>query len=156
VETRTILCPIDFSTLGNAALETATALARDRDAKLLIVHVQEPAPAYMNGEFYYGIEEPDRQELKKMLKKVLPTDPAVGYKHRLVTGNPAEAIVDLAAAENAEMIVLATHGRTGLPRLIMGSVAEEVVRRAKCPVLTVKAPPVKPAPVRAIPTEAIV
>ena len=110
----------------------------------------------MNGEFYYGIEEPDRQELKKMLKKVLPTDPKVGYKHRLVTGAPAEAIVDLAEAENAEMIVLATHGRTGLPRLIMGSVAEAVVRRAKCPVLTVKAAPNKPAAAKAMPTEAIV
>ena len=76
---------------------------------------------------------------KKMLSESLPTDPTIGYEHRLLSGAPAKAIVDLADAEGVEMIVLATHGRTGLTRLLMGSVAEAVVRKANCPVVTVKA-----------------
>ena len=136
-----ILFPTDFSTLGEAALDLATSLARDRGAKLLIVHVEEPPMAYGGGEMYYGIEEPDRQELMRMLSQVLPTDPAVGYEHRMVLGSPATAIVHLAEKEGVEMIVMPTHGRTGLLRMLMGSVAEEVVRKAKCPVLTVKGGP---------------
>lgn len=134
-----ILIPIDFSTVGQSALEMATSLARDQGAKLIIVHVEEPPIAYGGGELYYGLEEPDREQLKKMLSEVHPTDPAVAYEHRLLVGSPASAIVFLAEQENVDMIVLPTHGRTGLMRLLMGSVAEEVVRKAKCPVLTVKA-----------------
>jgi nucleotide-binding universal stress UspA family protein len=135
-----ILFPTDFSTLGQAALETATALAKQRGAKLLIVHVEEPPLAYGGGELYYGIQEPDRQEIERMLSAVVPADPAVGYEHRLMLGSPATAIVQLAEKEKVDMIVMPTHGRTGLTRLLMGSVAEEVVRKAMCPVLTVKAP----------------
>jgi nucleotide-binding universal stress UspA family protein len=134
-----ILVPTDFSSLGRTALETATALAKERGAKLLIAHVEEPPLAYGGGELYYGIEEPDRNELQRMLTEVVPTDPAVGYEHRLMMGSPAGAIVHLAEKEGVDMIVMPTHGRTGVLRLLMGSVAEEVVRKAKCPVLTVKA-----------------
>ena len=133
-----ILVPTDFSTLGQTALEMATSLARDQGAKLLIVHVEEPPVAYGGGELYYGIEEPNREGLKRMLSEVLPSDTAVSYEHRLLVGSPATAIVFLAEKENVDMIVMPTHGRTGLLRLLMGSVAEEVVRKAKCPVLTVK------------------
>lgn len=137
--TAKLLFPTDFSTLSQPALEMATDLARQRNAKLLIVHVEEPPIAYGGGELYYGIEEPDQAELKRMLAAVVPTDPAVGYEHRLLIGNPATAIVQLAETEGVGMIVMPTHGRTGLMRLLMGSVAEEVVRKAKCPVLTIKA-----------------
>jgi nucleotide-binding universal stress UspA family protein len=147
MSTPKILFPTDFSTAGRAALETATALARDRGAKLLIVHVEEPPIAYGGGELYYGIDEPDRHELQRMLSEVVPTDPAVGFEHRLLLGNPAGAIVHLAEKEAVDMIVMPTHGRTGLVRLLMGSVAEEVVRKAKCPVLTIKA--AAPAPAKA-------
>jgi nucleotide-binding universal stress UspA family protein len=139
-----ILFPTDFSTTGQAALELATSLARDRGAKLLIAHVEEPPMAYGGGEFYYGIDEPNRDELHRMLREVLPADPAVGFEHRLLIGSPARAIVHLAEKENVDMIVMPTHGRTGVLRLLMGSVAEEVVRKAKCPVLTVKAAAPKP------------
>jgi nucleotide-binding universal stress UspA family protein len=139
MNTPKILVPTDFSTTGKTALELATSLARDRGAKLLIAHVEEPPIAYGGGELYYGIEEPDREQLRKMLSEVLPTDPSVAYEHKLVVGSPATAIVYLAEKEGAEMIVMPTHGRTGLMRVLMGSVAEEVVRKAKCPVLTVKA-----------------
>ena len=66
-----------------------------------------------------------------MLEQVKPTDPTVPYVHRLVMGNPADEIVRLAEEENADLIVMATHGRTGIGRVLMGSVAEAVVRRAR-------------------------
>jgi nucleotide-binding universal stress UspA family protein len=135
---RKIHFPTDFSTMGQTALERATSLARDRGAKLVIMHVEEPPMAYGGGELYYGIEEPDREELRRMLGEVVPTDPAVPCEHRLMIGSPATAIVEMAEREKVELIVMPTHGRTGVTRLLMGSVAEEVVRKAKCPVLTVK------------------
>ena len=140
-----ILFPTDFSTMGQTALEMATSLARDRAAKLVIVHVEEPPMAYGGGELYYGVQEPDREELHRMLTAVVPTDLAVGYEHRLMVGSPAAAIVQLAEQEQVDIIVMPTHGRTGLGRLLMGSVAEEVVRKAKCPVLTVKPAATTPA-----------
>lgn len=140
MKAKTILFPTDFSHTGDAALELATMLARDSGASLLIVHVEEPPLAYGGGELYYGIPEPATEDLRKMLADVKPSDPQVAYEHRLVTGDPASAMVKLAEDENVDMIVLGTHGRTGLLRLLMGSVAEAVVRRAKCPVLTFRQP----------------
>lgn len=122
-------------------------MARDMDAKLLIVHVQEPPAAYGGGELYYGIPNPPTEEINRMLRDVVPTDPAVGYEHHLVMGPPADAIVDLAKEQGADLIVLGTHGRTGLMRLLMGSVAEAVVRRSPCPVLTYRSGADKVAPV---------
>ncbi len=140
MKAKTILFPTDFSHTGDAAMELATMLARDSGARLLIVHVEEPPLAYGGGELYYGIPEPATEDLKKMLVDVKPSDPQVSYEHRLITGDPASAMVKLAEEEGVDMIVLGTHGRTGLLRLLMGSVAEAVVRRAKCPVLTFKQP----------------
>jgi nucleotide-binding universal stress UspA family protein len=140
MKAKTILFPTDFSHTGDAALDLATMLARDSGAKLLIVHVEEPPLAYGGGELYYGIPEPATEDLTKMLLEVKPSDPNVSYEHRLITGDPASAMVKLAEEEGVDMIVLGTHGRTGLLRLLMGSVAEAVVRRAKCPVLTFKQP----------------
>lgn len=142
---KTIIFPTDFSHTGDAALQLATSLARDSGARLLIVHVEEPPIAYGGGEMYYGLPEPDPEQLKTMLANVRPSDPAVPYEHRLVTGEPAHALTELAEEENADLIVLGTHGRTGLFRLLMGSVAEAVVRRAPCPVLSFKQPAEQPA-----------
>lgn len=133
-----IVFPTDFSHCGDAALQLATVLARDSGASLLIVHVEEPPVAYGGGEMYYGMPDPASEDLLRMLREIVPTDPAVPYEHRLVTGDPSAAIVRLAEEEEADMIVMGTHGRTGLTRLLMGSVAEAVVRRAPCPVLTYK------------------
>lgn len=135
-----ILFPTDFSTLSDAALQYATTLARDMGAKLVIVHIEEPPAAYGAGEMYYGIPDPDTAALTKMLDVVRPADAAVPFEHRLVTGEPATEIVELAKEEGVDLIVMGTHGRTGLGRLLMGSVAESVVRRAPCPVFTFKEP----------------
>lgn len=137
---RKILFPTDFSHLSDAALNHATALARDTGAMLLIVHVEEPPMAYGGGEMYYGIPEPDQAEVRRMTEAVKPTDPSVKYEHRLVNGSPADEIVRLAEEEHVDMIVIGTHGRTGLKRLLMGSTAEAVMRTAKCPVFVFKAP----------------
>ncbi len=137
---RKILFPTDFSHTGDAALELATSLAREKGATLVIVHVEEPPAAYGGGEMYYGMPEPATDDLQQMLKQVVPTAPDVPYEHRLITGDPASEIAGLAEKESMELIVMGTHGRTGLMRLLMGSVAEVVVRQASCPVLTYKQP----------------
>lgn len=135
-----ILLPCDFSVSDKATLAMATALARDTGAKLIIMHVEEPPLAYGGGEMYYGMPDPGTEELEKMLSEIVPADKSVPYEHHLITGDPAAAIVRMADEENVDMIVISTHGRTGLSRLLMGSVAEAVVRRAKCPVLTLRHP----------------
>jgi nucleotide-binding universal stress UspA family protein len=133
-----ILFPTDFSTSGRPALELATSLARDRGASLLIVHVEEEPSAYVGGELYLEVEGPTRQELRQLLSEVVPTDPSVRYEHHFLIGSPADAIVQLAESQGVDMIVMPTHGRSGLLRFLMGSVAEKVVRMAKCPVLTLR------------------
>jgi nucleotide-binding universal stress UspA family protein len=137
---RLILFPTDFSTCSDAGLAQATSLARDSGARLLILHVEEPPAVYGGGDMYYGVLEPDDAEIRQMLEAVVPTDPAIPYEHRMTKGDPADQIVEVARQEGADMIVMGTHGRTGLRRLLMGSVAEAVVRRAPCPVLTFKQP----------------
>ncbi len=135
-----ILFPTDFSHCGDEALELATTLARDTGARLLIVHVEEPPMAYGAGHMYYGPTEPTEKQLSEMLHKVVPKDPKVPYEHHLLLGTPAHEIVAFAEAESVDFIVIGTHGRSGLFRVLMGSVAESVVRHAKCPVATVKHP----------------
>lgn len=135
-----VLFPTDFSHTGDAALEFATVLARDSGARLIIVHVEEPPLVYGEGAWYYGLPNPDPERLLEMLHRVAPTDPAVPHEHRLIAGAPADALVRLAREEKVDMIVMGTHGRTGLGRLVMGSVSEAVVRNAPCPVLTYKGP----------------
>jgi len=138
---RKILFPTDFSPASHEALHWATSLARDSGATLLICHVEEPPMAYGGGELYYGgADELTQEELKKTLLQVVPTDHNVAYDHMLLVGDPATAIVHAAEKEEADLIVMGTHGRSGLSRLLMGSVAETVIRKAKCPVLTIKQP----------------
>ena len=132
---KTILFPTDFSTASDAAMVHAEALAKASHATLLIVHVEEPPLAYGGGELYYGLPEPNSERIQKMLEDVRPHDPAVPFEHRLTMGDPAGEVVRIADDEGCEMIVMGTHGRTGLTRLLMGSVAEQIVRRAPCPVL---------------------
>ncbi len=147
-----ILFPTDFSHSGAGAMKLASSLARDADARLLIVHVEESPLAYGGGEMYYGIAEPDTDELKKMLAEVVPSDSNVPYEHHLIAGEPASALVEFAKKEKVDLIVMGTHGRTGLSRLLIGSVAEAVMRRAHCPVLTYKQPAEEPDTAQASPS----
>lgn len=143
-----ILVPTDFSTGGQQALQTAVSLAREQQAELILVHVEEPPMAYGGGEFYYGLSEPNRDQLQRMLNEIQIDDSRVIVRRKLLVGAPATAIVNFARDEGVDFIVMPTHGRTGLGRLLMGSVAEEVVRKAACPVLTVKQPAAKPQPAK--------
>ena len=144
--TRTILFPTDFSPSSDAALPHAEALARQSGARLLIVHVEEPPLAYGGGELSYGIAEPDTARIAAVLEKVKPADPLVPFQHRHALGDPAVEICRIAAEEGAELIVLGTHGRTGILRLLMGSVAESILRHAPCPVLVYRQPEKLAAP----------
>ena len=140
MQAQKILFPTDFSHSGDAALDMASSLARDLNAKLIIVHVEELHSAYGGGDLYYGVPDPGREDLKRMLHDVVPTNSQVPYEHHLTTGDAAAAIVRFAESENIDLIVMGTHGRSGVSRLLMGSVAEAVVRRASCPVLTYRQP----------------
>lgn len=133
-----ILVPIDFSPTGSAALEAAAAFARSSGGKLLIVHVVEHQGLSENLVFSLVQPHLSTKELDEQLRTVIPADKSVAYEHRLLRGAPIDRILDLAESEHADLIVIGTHGRRGLDRMLMGSVAEAIVRRAKCPVLTVK------------------
>jgi nucleotide-binding universal stress UspA family protein len=89
---------------------------------------------------YYGLPEPDHAAVEQMLSKVVPKSGDVAYEHHLLSGSPADEIVRFAGSHQADLIVIGTHGRTGLRRVLMGSVAEAVVRGANCPVFTFKQP----------------
>ncbi len=148
-----ILFPTDFSNLSGAALPLATSIARDRHAELIILHVQEPPAAYAAGELYFGPMEPDTDTIRQTLEQVRVNDPGVPCIHHLVMGDPAKEIVRVADDEDVEMIVMSTRGRTGLAHVLMGSVAEKVVRRAACPVLVVKSPLTREHPVSSAKSE---
>ena len=137
---RTILHPTDFS--GNSALafRLACALARDYDARLIVLHVAAP-PVVVYGEGVLPIPTEDYLgTLRDKLLEVQPHGPKIKVEHHLIEGEAATEILRAAEEMNADVIFMGTHGRTGLARLVMGSVAEQVVRRAPCPVLTIKPP----------------
>jgi nucleotide-binding universal stress UspA family protein len=138
---RTILFPTDFSKRAEYGFHLACALARDYGARLLIAHVKTP-PVILYGEMGSLPPEPlDLEEsLRAQLLEVRPADEQIACEHFYMVGEPAEEIVRLANEEHVDLIVMGTHGRRGLGRLVMGSVAEQVVRTAACPVVTVKAP----------------
>jgi nucleotide-binding universal stress UspA family protein len=141
---RTILHPTDFSGHSAYAFQMACALARDYKARLIVLHV-EPQPVAVLGGLPAVPPLPveyDRENLLTQLRRVQPFDPAVRVERRLVTGDPVAEILRAAQEQSCDLIVMGTHGRTGLGRLLMGSVAEHVVRRAPCLVLTLKNPTV--------------
>jgi universal stress protein A len=152
---RRILHPTDFSERSGNAFRLACALARDHGAPLLVLHVQAPAVIY--GEGLMAAVPPGYIEgLRAQLEGVHAHDPRVVLEHKLVEGDPAGEILRVARETGCDLIVLGTHGRTGLRRLLMGSVAEEVVRKSSCPVLTVKTPfPAAEAPTTAPEAEVV-
>jgi universal stress protein A len=144
---RIVLHPTDFSDRSENAFRLACALARDYDARLVILHVADlPVLAY--GE---GVVPPDPEiyqaSLRDQLEGLHIPIPGLRVERRFEEGDPPAEILRVADEIGADLIVLGTHGRTGLGRLLMGSVAERVMRKATCPVLTVKTP-FEEAPVR--------
>jgi nucleotide-binding universal stress UspA family protein len=146
-EWKRILCPIDFSDASRAALETACDLARRFDAKVALFHAY-PVPGYTfpDGSFVASAKMLDElaDQAKRHLDEWKALAETAGVKEvetATAVGEPAHEIVDFATRNRADLLVLGTHGRTGLSHALMGSVAERVVRKAPCPVLTVRPPP---------------
>ena len=145
---RQILLPTDFSGCANYAVPYAAAVARATGARIICVHVVE---AVVPAVGYTGLAEPMpiadiSEQLEDSAERELPklTDceelKGVEVEEVIVHGDAAAEIVSLAEEREADLIVIASHGRTGLGRMIFGSTAEAVVRHASCPVLVVKPP----------------
>jgi len=141
-----ILHPTDFSDRSLAALPLACALARDYGARLVILHVCAPIIAYGEGILPPDPEAISREARERLDRLDIPD--GIRVERQFEEGDPAELILSVAQDLDCDLIVMGTHGRTWLRRLLMGSVAEQVVRRASCPVLTV-APPARTARVPA-------
>ncbi len=132
---RRILVPFDWSESAKHAFQFAVSLARQNDAQLVVLHVV-CLPAVMYGpppEVY-------TDHLRDELCHIKPSDPKLSVQYLLAEGDPGTAILRTAKEANCDLIVMGSHGRTGLAHLLMGSVAEQVVRKATCPVLIVKTP----------------
>lgn len=144
---KTILFATDFSPASSVAFGVASALARDYRARIIVLHVIEPVRmGFAEFNTYVGPDE-DKGMAMEQLKAIKAPAPTVTIEHRLLEGHPADVIVETAAETGADLVVMGTMGRSGLTRLVMGSVAEEVLRRSPCPVLTVRG--VVPVPVEA-------
>jgi len=144
---RTILHPTDFSEQSDYALRLAAAQARDHGARLVLLHVASLPVVVYGGDLPVPVPEDSHDEERQRLESLPVPAPTTTERH-FVEGDVATEILRLAQETNSDLIVMGTHGRTGLARLLMGSVAEQVVRKAPCPVLTVKTPfpAVSPAP----------
>lgn len=139
-----IIMTTDLSDYSLRAVPYAAALAQVFGARLDVIHVHQPdLPGFSELGSRPGSKptEPELYARKQMEELMLERVPdwadAVGH---VLVGNPAEEIIRYAQAEHADLIVIATHGRGNLSKVLMGSTAEEVVRRAPCPVFTLKQP----------------
>jgi nucleotide-binding universal stress UspA family protein len=134
-----ILCPVDLSPSSNQAIRVASSIAKGDTAKLLFLHVAMPDLPPSASSAIPEVNHALMIEKEKFLQ-VKPCDAGVDCEHLFVRGEPVEVILDTIKKQEVDLIVMPTHGRTGLARLLMGSVAEKVVRLASCPVLVVKTP----------------
>jgi nucleotide-binding universal stress UspA family protein len=148
-EARVILHPTDFSENSRAALKVARLLARDLGARLLVLHVTPPA-ILMDGTVAGEIDPSAyRASLEELCSRLDGPDLKYPVETRLILGLDREEILRMADEVRCDLIVMGTHGRTGLGRLLMGSVAESVLPRANCPVMIVKPPELVTTPPQA-------
>jgi nucleotide-binding universal stress UspA family protein len=145
LQIRTILAPTDFSAHANTAVRYACTLAERLGASLRLLHVLSdivptgPDPMLapvLPPEYYTESEAQSRKALEKALDASWGRPCAVEVSVRW--GDPVEEIVEEARGHAVDLIVIATHGRTGLGHVLLGSVAERIVREAPCPVLTIR------------------
>lgn len=145
-EFRHLLVPTDFSEYSQAGFECALSLAQSLGAPLTVLHVVAPPPALAPVPGLAAgpvlIPERTREDLLSRLDRF--AEPAVGagvaVRRTLREGDPASLILEVAEEVGADLIVMGTHGRAGLERLILGSVTDRVLRRAPCPVVAVPPP----------------
>jgi nucleotide-binding universal stress UspA family protein len=142
---RTIFYATDFSPASEPALDAAVGLAQQYGAQVWVVHAMEPVH-YVTGEefaaaeLYAKIEEATERNAAASIEKLVARLRGLGVNAEslLLKGSPAEQVVNAAKEHHADLIVIGTHGRTGLSKLFMGSVAGRIVSAAECPVLTVR------------------
>lgn len=137
---RTILCPVDFDDNSLAAVTSAAQLAAEMDATLHLLHVIPIIPTA--SEIVQSLEFQSSLPAFQRLQRLADAELA-GVKNQLHTklalaAHIPKSILATAQEVGADLIVMATHGRSGLPHLLLGSVAEAVVRTATCPVLTIR------------------
>jgi nucleotide-binding universal stress UspA family protein len=140
LQLKTILHPTDFSEYSKAALEVAGALAHDHGAKLIVVHVVPRFVPVAAESIAEALIPQDVEPLRKLLHETRPPQSDVAVRHILDEGDAAEEILRIANENQCDLIVMGTHGRRGLTRLVMGSVAERVTRSAPCAVVTTRHP----------------
>jgi len=135
---KTILSPVQFDDNSLAALDVAKEIALTYDATVYVLYIVPIILVPGEGYIVYSLEEQE-QNAKKALAD-MARDHLSGAKYEILTkiGEIAKSVLDVAHEIRADLIVMATHGRTGIPHFFLGSVAEKVVREALCPVLTVR------------------
>jgi universal stress protein A len=146
IEIQSILAPTDFSSHAEVALRYAVGLAERLGARLHLLHVLPdvvvpvgPDPTLtpsLPPEYYTETEEQSRQALLHLIDATWGKAPSIEVSVRW--GSPVDSIVGYAADHKIDLVVIATHGRTGLSHVLLGSVAERIVREAPCPVLTIR------------------
>jgi nucleotide-binding universal stress UspA family protein len=138
----TILHPTDFSDNSEYAFRTACSLAAQRQARLILLHVVPPATAPLIGEPPPNplVAAEAQESCRGRFAWPKPPDAGIQIEGRVAEGDPPNEILRPAQTLDCELIVMGTHGRAGLSWFLMGSVAEEVLRKAHCPVLIVKPP----------------
>lgn len=134
-----ILVPTDFSATSDAALHYATQMALTFNARLYLLHVPGKTGEHFEASFPIGQFE---STVNERLSSLLTNEELARVRPEYVTriGSPAEEIVRYAGICEADLIIMGTHGRSGIAHALMGSVAEQVVRVAPCPVLLVRSP----------------
>jgi len=142
---RRILHPSDFSSASRAAFARAMEMARANRAELVVAHVLTltmpiAGEGYIPPKVYEEIEASTRAAAKKRLDALVARARKAGVRGKglILEGIPHERIARAAKAQRADLVVMGTHGRTGLARFFLGSVAERVVATAPCPVMTVR------------------
>jgi nucleotide-binding universal stress UspA family protein len=146
-----ILYPTDFSSYSNQAYFHAIALAEVHGAGLTVLFVHAPDAS---GPVTAGEEGRSRSYWRNQLEQIRPTNPGIPVRHVFLEGDPAEEIVRYGRDAGMDLIVMGTHGRTGVERLLLGSVAEKVMRDASCSVLVIKLPKGLPVTERGMPVGA--
>jgi len=143
IQVRRILVPIDFSEHADAVVEWAAHLADEHESEIYLLHVyhlpvefQQMEGAYLPPDFWTSVKEDAKQQLARFGDRLRERGLTVTEIAR--EGYPATVIEEEVERQAADMVVIGSRGRTGLKHLLLGSIAERVVQKAPCPVLTVK------------------
>ncbi|NOT53670.1 MAG: universal stress protein [Deltaproteobacteria bacterium] len=145
MQIRTILVPTDFSEYADHALTWALQMATDSQAKIVLLHAAVPISpfAFPDSVYLPELRRVEEQMLADAEKRMAECVKKLGsntvvVETRVVVGAPVTAICQAVSREQADLIIMGSHGRTGLAHVLLGSIAERVVRQASCPVLVVR------------------